>query len=798
MLLSLNWLREFVPYEGTVDVLGDRLTMLGLEVEGIHRPFAAASAVVVGHVLTREKHPDADKLSVCTVDIGEASPLQIVCGAPNVAAGQSVAVATVGTVLSPEFTIKKSKIRGVESMGMICSESELGLADKSEGILVLPGSPKPGQKLSETLALDDVVLEIGITPNRADCLSVLGMAREAALAFGLPLTLPKLNLVEKGLDAASLVTIHIPEPDLCPVYRARILHGVEIKPSPAAMRYRLTAVGQRPVNNIVDVTNYVMLELGQPLHAFDRSLLAGSSITIKRATEGMRFNTLDSQERILTDRDLLIWDEAKPVALAGVMGGENTEINARSTDVLLESAVFNPASIRKTARRLGLSSESSYRFERGVDQPGSLYALNRAAALMAEVGDGHLLPGIAANEPKPWKETPIPFRPTRANALLGIELTGDFCRKTLQSLGCEVVAKPADAWTVTPPPCRLDLEREVDLVEEVGRVYGMDRIPAVMPGMAKSLTQPDQLGSEFSFMRLLKRWAVGAGLREAVNYSFVGTQELDLLGLPDENRVPVANPLSEDQNVMRTALAPGLLKSLRHNLSQGNTSLRLFELAKIFTADPASETTVNEAHRLGIALYGQRFGGFPWPDEKAEYADLKGLAENLLASLGLPEAQYTLRPDHSWLTPCVAVTLLGRDLGVLGRILPDIADSYEAKAPLWMAELDAEALMDLHRNRAIRFKGLPKFPPVRRDMTVVTPVGISVDDILATIQGQKAPILEAVTVHDLFAPEGKPEKNVTFRLTYRHAERTLKDKDVDKVHQSLCDALTTALPVRFQ
>lgn len=798
MLLSLNWLREFVPYEGSVETLGDRLTMLGLEVEGISRPFAAASAVVVGHVLSREKHPDADKLSVCTVDVGAASPLQIVCGAPNVAAGQAVAVATIGTVLPGNFTIKKSVIRGVESFGMICSESELGLADKSEGILVLADGPKPGRSFTETLALDEVVLEIGITPNRADCLSVLGMAREAALAFGLPLTLPKVTLREKGPDASTLVSIHIPEPDLCPVYRARILHGVEVKPSPAWMRYRLAAVGQRPVSNIVDVTNYVMLELGQPLHAFDRSLLAGGSITVKRASEGMRFNTLDGQERILTERDLLIWDAAKPVALAGVMGGENTEINDRSTDVLLECAVFNPASIRKTARRLGLSSESSYRFERGVDQPGSLFALNRAAALMAEVGDGHLLPGIAACEPKPWRETAISFRPARAAALLGVELGGDFCRKTLQSLGCEVTAKPADTWTVTPPPCRLDLEREVDLVEEVGRVYGMDRIPAVMPGMAKSLSQPDQLGDEFSFMRALKRWAVGAGLRETVNYSFVGTQELDLLGLDGADRVPVANPLSEDQNVMRTVLAPGLLKSVRHNLSQGNATLRLFELAKVFTADPTSETTVDEAHRLGIALYGARFGGFPWPDEKAEYADLKGLVENLLASLGLPEAHYALRPDHPWLAPCVAVSLNGRDLGVLGRVLPDIADSYEAKAALWMAELNAEALMALHRERAVRFKGLPKFPPVRRDMTVVCPVELSVARVLEAIKGQHADILEAVAVHDLFAPEGKPEKNVTFRLTYRHPERTLKDKDVDKVHQSLCDALTKALPVRFQ
>ncbi|MBI4803766.1 MAG: phenylalanine--tRNA ligase subunit beta [Desulfovibrio sp.] len=798
MLLSLNWLREFVPYEGPIDTLADRLTMLGLEVEGISRPFAACTDVVVGHVITREQHPDADKLSLCTVDVGETAPLQIVCGAANVAAGQYVPVAKIGTLLPGGLAIKKSKIRGVESFGMICSETELGLAEKSDGILVLEGTPAPGKTLASAMGLDDVVLEIGITPNRADCLSILGLAREAAMAFGLPLTLPKVHIKEDGPDASSLVSIRIPEPDLCPVYRARVIRGVEIKPSPAWMRYRLTAMGQRPVNNIVDVTNYVMLELGQPLHAFDKALLAGDFIEIKRASEGMRFTTLDGQERLLTARDLLICDSAKAVALAGVMGGENTEISTRSTEVLLECAVFNPASIRKTARRLGLSSESSYRFERGVDQPGSLYAMNRAAALMALVSDGRVLPGIAGAEPKPWVSTPISFRPAKAVSLLGIDLSGDFCRKTFQGLGCDVQTKSTDAWTITPPPARLDLEREVDLIEEVARVYGMDRIPAAMPKMLKSLDVPDKLGAEVPFLRRLKTWACGAGLRETVNYSFVGQHELDLLGLPGEGRVPVANPLSEDQNVMRTALAPGLLKAVRHNLNQGNTTLRLFEVAKAFTADPASETTVREAHRLGLALYGARFGAFPWPEEKADYSDLKGMVENLLDSLGLPEAQYAVEKDHPWLSPCVRVTAAGRALGVMGRILPDIAESFEAKNDLWVAELDAEALMNLHQHRSTRYAGLPKFPPSRRDMTLVMPVSLSVADVLAAISTHKSGIFEDVSVCDLFEPEGESVRNVTFRVTYRHPERTLTDKDVDKNHAGLCEALTKSLPVRFQ
>jgi len=798
MLLSLNWLREFVPYEGPIDTLADRLTMLGLEVEGVSRPFSACAGVVVGKVLTRDKHPDADKLSVCTVDVGGETPLQIVCGASNVAAGQFVPVAKVGTELPGGLNIKKSKIRGVESFGMICSESELGLAEKSEGILVIDGEPVIGKTLAEAMNLDDVVLEIGITPNRADCLSILGLAREAALAFGLPLTMPKAQLAEDGPEVSSLISIRIPEPELCPVYRARILRGVEIRQSPAWMRYRLTAMGQRPVNNIVDVTNYVMLELGQPLHAFDRNLLAGDYIEVSRAQEGQRFTTLDGQERVLTARDLLIKDAAKPVALAGVMGGENSEVSARTTDILLECAVFNPPTVRKTGRRLGISSESSYRYERGIDQPGSLFAMNRAAALMALVSGGRVLPGYAEAEPRPWKASPIAFRPSKAVELLGIELSGDFCRKTFQGLGCDVEQKAVDSWTVTPPPPRLDLEREVDLIEEVARVYGMDRIPAAMPKMLKSLDVPDKLGAEVPFLRRLKAWAKGAGLRETVNYSFVGQQELDLLGLPGEGRVPVANPLSEDQNVMRTALAPGLLKSVRHNLNQGNASLRLFEVAKAFHADPASETTVRESHRMGIALYGARFGAFPWPEEKADYTDLKGLVDNLLVSLGLPEASYAVRKDHPWLSPCVQTTLEGRVIALMGRVLPDIADSFEAKSGLWMAEIDVEALMALHEKRSIKYRGLPKFPPSRRDLTLVMPASLPAGDVLAALRAQKCKIFEEVAVHDLFEPEGGTEKNVTFRITYRHPERTLTDKDVDKAHKALCDALTGGMPVKFQ
>jgi len=393
MLLSLKWLREFVPYEGSAQELGDRLTMLGLELEDILRPYENIAGIVIGHVLTCEKHPESDHLSVCTVDAGQAEILTIVCGAPNVAAGQKVPVALVGTTMPDGMKIKKAKLRGVPSFGMICSERELGLSDDHSGIFVLPDSFRPGDRLIDALDLEREVLELGITPNRADCLSVLGLARETALAFRLPLALPEVRVNDEGADFAAEWDVAVPDPEYCPFYQLRLVENVAVGPSPMWLRHRLRAVGVRPISNVVDVTNFVLMELGQPLHAFDRDRLRGGRIEVSPARAGERLVTLDGQERILAPGDLLIRDAERPVALAGVMGGLDTEITAESRNVLVESAVFRPASIRKTARRLALSSEASYRFERGVDQPGAVYAMNRAVTLIAELGGGTIRRG---------------------------------------------------------------------------------------------------------------------------------------------------------------------------------------------------------------------------------------------------------------------------------------------------------------------------------------------------------------------------------------------------------------------
>ncbi|QLA15072.1 phenylalanine--tRNA ligase subunit beta [Desulfolutivibrio sulfoxidireducens] len=799
MLLSLAWLREFTPYDGTPQALADRLTMLGLEVEDIHDPFAGLSGVVVGQVLTRDPHPEADKLSLCTVDVGGPEALSIVCGAPNVAAGQHVPVAVIGATLPNGMTIKKSKIRGQLSCGMICSESELGLSEESAGIMVLAGQPVPGARLAEALGLDTCVLDVSITPNRADCLSVLGLARETAMAFGLPLTLPDAAYPETDPtpgDQSRAVAIEIADPALCPVYRGKRIKNLTVGKSPDWLRHRLVAVGQRPISNVVDVTNYVLFELGQPMHAFDRDILDGNVVRVAPARDGMRFTTLDGQERTLTDRDLLIWDAVKPVGLAGVMGGENSEMTERSTEVFLECAVFDPATIRKTARRLGIPSEASYRFERGVDQVGSKYALDRAVSLILRTAGGQALSGVALAEPRPWTAPRLAFRKARAEKLLGVPLADAFCRDTLAALGCVLGNEHDGGVDVLPPSHRLDLEREVDLVEEVGRVYGLDRIPPVLPAIARSLDKAGE--SPHAFWNRVRAWAVGVGLREAVNYSFVGHADLDLLCLDAACRVSVANPLTEEQNVMRPELAPGLLQTVRTNISRGNADLRLFEVAKVFHAAADSETGCRESSRLGLALHGGRHPeGWPFPVEQAGYEDIKGLVENLLAAFQLPPAGYALDGESPWLSPRVELTLAGRPFGYIGRVTPEVADAFHARRELWLAEVSLDLLAELAAATRVAFRTLPVYPPVRRDITVIAPAALSAKAIEDAILAGGSAILEDVFLADLFVPEGATERNLTYRLTYRHAARTLKDKEVDREREVLAGHLAKVLPVRF-
>ncbi len=821
MLLSLSWLREFVPYTGSAEELGETLTMLGLELEAILRPFAALEPLVVGFVQEATRHPESDHLSVCKVDVGEkhGGVLQIVCGAPNVAAGQFVPVALVGVTMPGGLVIKKAKLRGVESSGMICSERELGLTDDHSGILVLPEVNHKGEKifagqpLLDALRVDEEVLEIGVTPNRADCLSVLGLAREVALAYNLPLTMPEAKVEESGEDVSGSVPIFIAHTETCLDYTGRLFVGAKVGPSPAWMRYRLFAVGVRPISNLVDVTNYVLMELGQPLHAFDSSLLQGSAIRVRLAKEGETCVTLDGQERTLVATDQVICDgKDTAVALAGVMGGLATEITAESTEVFLECALFQPACVRRTSRRLGLSSESSYRYERGVDPMGLEFARERAAYLIAHLSGAKVLKGVCRGTAKPWQAPVVGFAKSRAEALLGIELDEVFCTKTLEALGCSVEKKTADNWRITTPSWRYDLDREADIIEELARVYGVDKIPATLPGIRHTLADFGKQENVFHFISRIKHTMVGLGLQEAINYSFVGHKDLDLLGLPKEGRVSILNPLTAEQDVLRTALTAGLLYTVRQNIGQGADALRVFEVANIFEEDKESITTVREGRRLAVVLYGNRFQHVDtadfkdasWPDpldsQLYDYPDIRGVVEHLFRHfLHIATPKFEKMQNHSFLSPAVAIVGQGGEqYGFLGRVKPAIAAEFYARHALWVAELDLDVLYTCATTK-IKFTPLPVYPPVRRDVTFITPLAMPVASVEAALREGAPALLQNVVLQDIYTPEGlmgTETRNLTFRLTFRHPERTLQDAEVDKVREKMVAAVVQGLGVK--
>lgn len=806
MLLSLDWLREFTPYEGSAEELGSRLTMLGLELEGIVHPFSSISSIVVGHVLECKSHPDSDHLHCCKVDVGQEALLDIVCGAPNVKSGQKVAVALVGSSLPDGTVIKKAKLRGQPSFGMICSERELGLSEDHSGILVLEQVAQVGSRLVDVLPLDKEVLDISITPNRSDCLSILGLARETAIAFGLPFQIPEKiagflsgsieGLLSDDADCNAPVAIEISDSSLCPIYSGRVISGINILPSPQKIRYRLLAAGIRPISNIVDVTNYILFECGQPLHSFDLSTLKDRKIQVKLAEDGFKFITLDGQERHLKSTDLCICDGLRPVALAGVMGGLETEITDKTKTVFLESAVFSPGTIRKTSRRLSLSSEASYRFERGIDQCRTVWSLDRAAAMMAQLGNGVISNTLSKAEPRQFMPAKIVFQPQKASELLGVEIDRKMAEDVLTGLGCQV-NKMDTAWQVVQPSWRPDLTREADLIEEVGRFYGLDTIEPELPVITKKFDSVSVNDDKFSFWSMIKRWGAGIGLNEAINYSFVGHVDLDRLALQKDHRISILNPLSSEQDVLRTVIAPGLLNSLRNNLAHGASSVRLFELANTFVEDASAETGVFETGSLGLLLYGLR-NEVVWPyrEEYFNFSDLKGLIEHLFQTLHIG-SMILEKMDHEFLSPCVSITIYKTQIGVMGQVKAEIADDFNARRPVLMAELNLDLLHDLFIKKTFLFSSLPVFPPVRRDITVIAKQGFMVGEVLNYLAASKYPLLEDAVLVDCFDSNETKERHLTYRLTFRSDKRTLQDGEVDKIREKIANSLVTTLGVRL-
>nr|WP_321464392.1 phenylalanine--tRNA ligase subunit beta [uncultured Desulfobulbus sp.] len=810
MKFTLSWLNQFVSTQGlTPAQIADRLTMLGLEVDSVEELFVDLAPIVTARVTEVSKHPDADKLTICTVDTGEES-VQIVCGAPNVRAGMVTALAKPGVKLPDGTKIKKSKVRGVVSMGMLCSSRELGIDNDHGGIMDLDDALTAGQPLIDALTMRDVVIEVDLTPNRPDCASVRGIAREVASFAGGPLK-PLVESVTPLSGTKVDYEVVIDDAELCPRYTARKLTNVKIGPSPEWMQQRLSAVGMRPINNIVDITNYVMLESGQPLHAFDFDTLAGKKIVVRcPSSDEVELVTLDNNTRKLDADMLLICDGQRPVALAGVMGGLDTEITEKSTTILLESACFNPVSIRRTARKLGIPSEASYRFERGVDPNLADKALERAVNLMVEYAGAQ--PDADGLDVYPGQKELITLqlRVERVCRLLGMTLTREQVGAYLESI--EFTVRPLDEGTleVQVPSFRIDIEREIDLVEEVARLVGYNEIPTSQPFIRMDYPQRDQLRTLRQETAAL---LTAQGFSEAINYSFVSEAHLNFCRLTDSDSrrklTRLLNPLTEEQAVMRSMLLPGLLENIRRNINFQQNDIRLFEIGKTFIQEEEGVLPVERMYLCAV-LSGQRYPHsepLHFSAQKGDFFDIKGLAANMLQVLRVDEGedgsmfQYLAERVQPYCDPQQAVILCPQNIviGSLGAVHPETLKGFDIKQPVYFLEIDLEQLLDLKRTPK-QFRSLPKYPTVKRDISLVVPDELPAGDLLVAIRRQSQKYLESAEIFDVY--RGKPieagHKSVALGLTYRSATATLDDQTVDKVHQKIVKSLMADFNARYR
>jgi phenylalanyl-tRNA synthetase beta chain len=794
MKISLKWLGEYVALPPTVEELARRLTMAGLEVEGISRPGDGLAGVVVAQVVAAEKHPNADKLSVTKVDRGDGQPLQVVCGAKNFKVGDKVPLATVGTKLPNGVEIKQAALRGVDSAGMLCSAKELGLAEDASGLLILDAGLAVGTPIAAALGLDDVVLELNVTPNRSDALSHLGVAREVATLLGAELKKPVAKLAESSTPAASKIAIRIDDGARCLRYAARVVEGVTVKPSPAWMQQRLEACGVRAINNLVDVTNYVMLEYGQPLHAFDLDRIGGGQIVVRTAKGGETLTTLDGKQRKLEADDLLICDATSPLVLAGVMGGATSEVTEKTTRVLLEVATFQPATVRRSSKRHALHTESSHRFERGTDVSVVPEVLDRAAALIAELGGGTVLAGRVDVFPGERPPRQVTLRHARVAELLGVEVPAPEVERILSALGFAKAAGDAQATTWTVPFARVDVSIEEDLIEEVARVRGYETVPTALPRGLHALDPERPLQT---LERRLRAAMAGQGVDEVVTYSFVAPAELEAFDAA-KGAIAIANPLSVEQSVMRTtlfaSLVPAVARSARHQAS----GVRFYEWGRSYVgrADGGQGHTpvAQETLQLAGALWGLRDGQRSWTgkDAAVDLYDVKAVVEAVLSAVHIDDVRY--EPLESpWYHPraSAAVKVGERLLGTFGELHPRAQKRLDAPGGVFLFQLDVEALLSA-ASLVPKARPLTRFPAVLRDLAVVVAAPVAAEDVRRVILEVGQPLVRDARLFDVYTgPQvGEGRKNLAFALTYRADERTLTDAEVVEAHQKIVSEVT--------
>ena len=797
MKVPLNWLREFVTIELSLDRLASRLAMAGLEVDDIREQ--GAEPIQVAQIVRIDPHPQSDHLTICHITTG-GEALPVVCGATNMKAGDKVAFAPAGTMLPGGQQVGLTEIRGQRSHGMLCSEHELRLSDDHSGVLILAEDAKLGEELYTRLGLRDTILDIAITPNRGDCLSVLGLAREIAALTGAPL-LAKRPRVREGKSVTSeQAHVSILDADLCPRYAARIVSNLRVVSSPAWMKWRLEGAGVRAINSVVDVTNYVMLERGQPLHAFDLPSLHGPEIVVRRARDINSITTLDGKERALVSDDLLICDRDRAVAVAGVMGGSNSEVHDQTTVTLLESAYFIPETVRRTARRLGLRSEASYRFERGVDPQGTLLALDCAAALLAQISGGKVSRGALDVCPHPLPSTTISLRSQRVSRFLGMPVEAKDVEQCMRTLGAKVRRARGETWNVTVPSYRSDLTQEVDLIEEVARLKGYETVPTLLP---RTEAQEKTLDHEGNWVRRIRACLAARGLSEILSLSFTSVQLNRLFAsTKSTSPIPLINPLSAEGAEMRVSLLGNLMRALQHNLHQGENSVTVFEIGKVFLG--AQETPDGRQERLHGAgvLYGN------WPasglqkSTPIEFADLKGVLETLWQELHCEEKILWERATTiPFLHPGKAASILidGTVCGVAGAVHPDHCRTLDLTATPWVFEIDLAPLL-LHARTAVRYQQLPRFPTTVRDVALVADETLPVQAAIDAVRSLDNPLIVDMHLFDQYrgSPIPQNKQSLAYSVAYRALDRTLTALEVNALHSQVVAHLAQTLDVEVR
>ena len=802
MRVSLNWLKDFVSIDRSPQEVADLLTMAGLEVEAVEPIGHSLQDVIAAKILSVEKHAEADRLFICRMDTGKEE-VPVICGAPNVETGAVVPMALPGTMLPGGLKIEESTIRGVRSVGMLLAEDEMGLTDDHEGIMILASDLAPGTSVAPALGLEDWALEIALTPNRGDCASVIGIAREIAALTGEKLRKPEIKLQESGAPIKDLARINVEDPIGCPRYGAGMIQGIEIKPSPFWMRYRLHVSGIRSISNVVDVTNYVLLEMGQPLHAFDYDRLKENRIVVRRAEEGETFTTLDGTTHTLNKDVLMICDGQRSVAVAGIMGGLNSEIFAGSKNVLIESAFFDPTTIRRGSKRLGLSTEASYRFERGIDIGGVIRALHRSLMLMAELTGGEIVRGVIDVYPKPHKSPLIDLRVDKTNGFLGVSLSRQAMARYLRALEMDVEEVDENVLRIEPPSFRVDLTRDVDLMEEVARMEGFDKVPVTYPPIRPSDGgDPSALRTKEKIVEIM----VGLGLTEIISYSFTSPESLDFLGAEEKSplkaSVALVNPLTVDQSIMRTSLVPGLLAAVKTNLAQGEKDLKLFEVGRIFLGRETAE--LPEEKPIVAAIMTGLYNPKEWFHEEraVDFFDMKGALEALLKALGLKEYSFERGAVPSWYHEAMGAAVFLGDilLGHVGQVSSEVLRHFGVETDnLFLFELDVAVLAEKSRE-AKQFEGVTRFPAVYRDLSLVVSRNTECATIRKIIQKEGGELVESVTLFDYYegGKMGPSEKALAFRVCYRSKRETLDGREINKLHEAVIEKIAKQTGARLR